>query len=149
VSTVNLLTAASWSICFRFWLIYNLLFCIKLYRLTELLIVLKEIDWMVIGWGWISIYFLEFDCGGRSLKKIGRENFWRPGNYRAMDSSTTCRLTGDRKMRAASILALHEMKGAWIAWWTLRRIPPRLTMKMEQYSATPSVFAPGIPQDWR
>jgi hypothetical protein len=50
--------------------------------------------------GFFIFFLWDFNYGGPSLNKIGRENVWRRGNNRTTDCSTTCMLTGDMKMTA-------------------------------------------------
>jgi hypothetical protein len=46
-----------------------------------------------------------------------------------------------RQEDESSIHVSQQRKGAW---WTLRRIPPRLTTKMEQHSAILALFVPCV-----
>jgi hypothetical protein len=83
--------------------------------------------WMGIQGGWICYIFslCDFDRGGRSLNKTGREDVWRRRNNRDTYWSTTCRLTGDRKMRATYMCLsreklLGERSGRYLCNWQRR-----------------------------
>jgi hypothetical protein len=87
----------------------------------------------------------DFDCGGRFLKKIGREDFYKRGNNRATDCSTACWLTGDMKMRAAY---LYRTRGKALGRFVNAPVDTvAIDDEDEQYSANHALFTSGIPQD--
>jgi hypothetical protein len=47
--------------------------------------------------GFVIFFLWDFNYGGQSLSKIGRENVWRRGNNRTTDCSTTCMLDGRKE----------------------------------------------------